>query len=389
MQSLLDAQLTHAPDDAAHTVLPEKLEQSELPEQVWHLLLGLQMGVAAGQSEFDKHPTHEPSLLQTGFRLEILEHWRLLEQLIQTLTGQIGVRPEQSLFDLQLTQFPDDAQNGVEPEQSEFEVQARHAFNDKSHIGLPVDPWQSLFDVQLTHAPDDIEHTVLSINPEQSVFDVHFWHVFVELLQIGVLTAEQSLFVKQTTHAPEFEHFVKLIVLLLLLLVQSRSFLHAVQLLEIQTGVVPKQSLFDAQLTHAPDDIEHTVLSINPEQSVFDEHLWHVFVELLQIGVLTGQSLFPKQATHAPELAHFDKLELLVLLLQSVSLEHLVQTFVLEQIGVKPEQSLPVTQLRHAPNVEPEVEHTFLSTNRERSAFDKQPWQKLLVQIGRVFFRIN
>ena len=179
MQSLLDAQLTHAPDDAEHTVLPVKLEQSKLPEQVWHLLLGLQIGVAAGQSEFDIHPTHEPSLLHTGVRLEILEHWRLLEQLIQTLTGQIGVRPEQSLFDLQLTQLPDDAQNGVEPEQSEFEVQARHVFNDKSHIGLPVDSWQSLFDAQLTHAPDDIEHTVLSINPEQSVFDVHFWHVFV------------------------------------------------------------------------------------------------------------------------------------------------------------------------------------------------------------------
>jgi hypothetical protein len=132
--------------------------------------------------------------------------------------------------------------------------------------------------------------------------------------------------------------------------------------------------------------LSHTVLPRNPEQSVFDEHLWHVFVELLQIGVLIGQSLFPKQATHAPELAHFDKLELLVLLLQSVSVEHLVQTFVLEQIGVTPEQSLPVTQLRHAPKVEPEVEHTFLSTNREQSLFDKHPWQKLLVQIGRVLY---
>jgi hypothetical protein len=44
-------------------------------------------------------------------------------------------------------------------------------------------------------------------------------------------------------------------------------------LLEIQTGVVPKQSLFNAQLTHKPLLLSHTVLPRNPEQSVFDEHL--------------------------------------------------------------------------------------------------------------------
>jgi hypothetical protein len=119
------------------------------------------------------------------------------------VVSQIGVAPEQSVFDVQATQTCIALQTGVVPPQSAFERHATHVFETASHFERPA-LVQSASTVHATQVPafmPEVMHDGPAELPAQSELVWHGLQTCEAVSQTGVAPLQSELN-SQPTHVP-------------------------------------------------------------------------------------------------------------------------------------------------------------------------------------------